>query len=222
LRADTRRVLLTAPQVPATARLVVALEAGIGAAHQGLYQVGRGTPREAGLSLHLAAFAAVCLGIRQAYEAELDLVDLHPRLEKALRHLGVAWDERPVVRPRRSLLATLLHLGSPDPDGPRAAVRDSASLSIVIPGVDAPEPGDRGDYLVGCYTRYVDAVYVYCCDRRGANTWDDHGRPFALERALFADLGVAPPPVDEESGPGVFAILLRAASGVARPAPAAR
>ncbi len=202
-----------------TDHLVGTLEASIAAAHQGLYQVGRGTPREAGLSLHLAAFAAVCLGIRQAYEAEQDLADLHPRLEKALRHLGSAWDERPVERPRRSLLASLLSLGSPDPDGPRGTVRDSVSLFIAVPDLGVAEPGDRGDYLVGCYNRYVDAVYVYCCDRRGANTWDDHGRPFALERALFADIGVAPPPLDEEAGPGLFAILLRAESDVARGAP---
>ncbi|HEX8385267.1 MAG TPA: hypothetical protein VF576_03730, partial [Rubricoccaceae bacterium] len=182
-----------------TDHAVLTLEWGIRAAQQGLYQVHRGSPRDTGLSLHLAAFAAVCLGIRQAYEAEMDLVDLHPRIERALRHLGAAWDERPVVRPRRSLLTSLLHLGSPDADALRGTVQDSAALAIAVPGVDRPEPGDRGDVLVACYHRYVDGVYVYCCDRRGANTWDDGGLPFALERALFADLGVAPPPLDEEA-----------------------
>ena len=207
--------------MPGTARLAAALEAGIAASQQALYQVRRGAPRECGRSLHLAAFAAVCLGIRQAYQTEVDLADLQPRLGRALRYLGESWDERPVVRPRRSVLAVLRHLGTDDPAARPGALQDSAALAIAVPDVAVLEPGDRGSYLVGCFERYVDGVYVYCCDRRGANTWDEEGRPFALERSLFADLDLAPPPDDEEAGPSVFEILLRASPAIVRAAPEA-
>lgn len=196
--------------MPGTARLAAALDAGVAAAHEALRGARRGTPRETGLSLHLAAFTAVCLGLRHAYQTEVDFADVQPRFERALRHLGETWDARPAVRRRRSVLAALRHLGTGDPDALPGAVHDSAALAIAVPGTDAPEPGMRADFLVRCYRRYVGTVYCYCCDRRGANTWDDGGHPFALERGLFADLGLAPPPLDEEAGPGVFETVLRA------------
>ena len=128
-----------------TARFAAALEVGIAASQQALHQVRRGAPRETGRSLHPAAFAAVCLGIRQAYRTEADLADLQPRIEKALRHLGESRDARPVVRPRRPFLAVLRHLGTGDPDERPGALQDSAALATASPGLARHRPdGARG------------------------------------------------------------------------------
>lgn len=191
-----------------TDQLVGTLEAGIRAVQQGLFQFHRAPLREVGLSLHLAAFAAACLGIQHASDAEMEVADLHDRIEKALRHLCGAWDDRPVARTRRSLFRTLLHLTGEAEDEPE--ILGSEALYVAVPDADDPEPGDRGDYAVACYRRYVDGVFLFSCDARGPGTWDEAGREFALERALFRDVYASPVNPTVKDGRGVFGATVHA------------
>lgn len=196
---------------PGTDQVVLSLESGIRAAQQGLFQFHRAAVRDVGLSLHLAAFAAVCFGVQVASETEVDVADLHARIERALRHLCAAWDERPAARRRRSVADVLRRFG--DDDG-RPGLQDSRAVYLAVPDAPAPEPGERGDYAVDLYRRYVDGVYLYSCDPKRPNTWDEGGGEFALERALFRDIyGTASPPTFD-AGRSVFGVVVRSYRGV--------
>ena len=166
--------------------LVRSLDVGVRAAHQGLFEFHREPPREAGRTLHLAAFAGVCLALHHAARREMDVADLHERIERAIRTLCAAHDERPVVYARRSLLDVLRRPEDESDVGPQ--VRDATAVSVAVPGVAVARPGVRAHHTTGLYRRYADAVALYSCRPGAAGTWDAGGHPHALERALFADL----------------------------------
>ena len=184
------------------------LERSLRTAQQSLFQCHGAPMRDVGRSLHLAAFTAVCVGIHEATSRETDLDDLHGRLEEALRDLCTAWDERPVARARRSLADVLRYPDDESETGPE--IRDLRVLYESVPGTRAAGPGGRFTYTVGRYRAYVGAVFLYSTDRRATNTWDACGQPFALERALFADLYDVPvrPSPDRDA----FALVLEALS----------
>ena len=203
--------------------LVPLLDAGTRAAQQGLFEFHRETPRETGRALHLAAFAGVCVGLHHAARCETAVADLHRRVESALRALGAAHDARPVVYARRSLLDVLRRPADESATGP--PVRDLLAESAAVPGVASLRPGARAEYAVGRYRRYADAVALFSCCADAPGTWDARGRPFALERALYADLYAAP--VAFTAARDVFALVLdalhaRETPGVAGPGHAQR
>lgn len=188
-----------------------ALDVGLRAAQQSLCQVHPAPLRDEGLSLHLAAFAAGCLSIHEASGRLLDVADLHPTVERGLRHLCSLWDERPPVRRDPSWLWKLRHLGDEPMDA--LALRNTEAVCLTIPGVASPAVGARGNYAVARYRRYLSGVYIFSCDARRPDTWDERGGEAALERALFRDLlgpstGPAPRP-----GGGVFGAVLTAYRG---------
>jgi hypothetical protein len=171
---------------PRTDHVVLALESGIRVVQQALFQSYRAPLQEAGLSLHFAAFAAVCLGVQHASDHEMEVVDVHARVEKALRYLCSAWDARPPARRRLSIAAVLRSFGDVPVEAPR--LQDARALALAVPGVPEPEPGDRADYVLARYHRYADGVYIFSCDPTSPNTWDEGGADSALERALFRDV----------------------------------
>ena len=186
--------------------LVRSLDAGVRAAHQGLFEFHREPPHEAGRTLHLAAFAGVCLGLHHAARREMDVADLHGRIERAIRTLFAVHDERPVVYARRSLLDVLRRPEDESAVGPQ--VRDATDIAVAVPGVAVARPGVRAHYTVGHYHRYADAVSLYSCSPGAPGTWDASGHPHALERALFADLYRTP--VAPAATRDVFAFVLDA------------
>ena len=192
--------------------LAASLETGIRSAQQGLFEHHRMPAVDVGQSLHLAAFAAVCLQIHLACEYEVGVDDLRPRVERALRRLCAAHDARPDVPGRRSLLHVFRRLGG---EGTLdVSVRDSRSVSIAVPGVPDAAPGERTAYTIGRFRHYLQAVFLYSADAHDPNTWSAAGGPFALERALFADIYAEPvaPGPDRD----VFAHVLTTFQG-ARP-----
>lgn len=185
--------------------LAASLETGIRSAQQGLFEYHRAPAVDVGLSLHLAAFAAVSLQIYVACEAEVGVDELCPRVERALRRLCAAHDARPVVPARRSLVDVFRRLGG---EGHLdASVSDSQSVAIAVPGAPDPAPGERTAYTIGRFRHYLQTVFLYSADARDPNTWGASGEPFALERALFADIYAEPvaPGPDRD----VFAHVLR-------------
>ncbi len=184
-----------------------ALDAGLRAAQQSLCQVHRVPMRDEGLSLHLAAFAAVCYGIQAASERFVDVDDVQPHVEKGLRHLCSTWDERPTVRRASSWLWKLRYLGDDPSDA--LALQSTETVCVAIPGVSSPAIGERGNYAVSRYRRYLGGVYIFSCDERRPNTWDEAGGEAALERALFRDVfGLSSRPAPRP-GVGVFSAVLR-------------
>ena len=181
--------------------LAASLDTGIRSAQQGLFEHHRAPAVDAGQALHLAAFAAVCLQIHLACEYEVGVDDLRDRVERSLRRLCAAHDDRPVVHARRSLLHIFRH-GEGD-----VSLGDARAVSVALPGVPDPASGERTAYTIGRFRHYLQAVFLYSADAREPNTWGASGDPFALERALFADIYAVPvaPGPDRD----VFAHVLR-------------
>lgn len=181
------------------------LAAGMNAAQQGLFDLCRASMWQTGRSLHLAAFSAACLALHHASAAEVDLGDVQPLAERALRQMAAEWDARPVVRSRQPILSRLFSAGERDA---APAQLSTEALFRSLPGADHAEPGARGTYAVARFRQYLEPVFVYSCQPGHVGAWDADGRARALDRALVADLYAPEHCPTLDASPGLFGLVL--------------